>query len=318
MNLQDITIKKVSVVIRTLNEARHLADLFSGIRSQECPGIEIETVLVDSGSTDGTLDIANSYGARIVHIKKEEFSFGRSLNLGCATATGDALVIVSGHCIPTGKHWIRDLVAPLGKLDMAYVYGRQMGDDTSHFSERRIFSKYFPADDHLPQDGFYCNNANSVLLKSVWEKFKFDEELTGLEDMHLAKRLLAEGYRIGYVASAGVYHLHSETWAQIGRRFEREAIALQYIMPEVHLSSIDVVRYFLRAVVRDLLQAQAQKTLLTNLRDIVTYRYLQFLGSYRGNHIHRQLSRANKEQYFYPNRKAQAQASAAQQLKEQK
>lgn len=314
MKLEPVAVKCVSVVIRTLNEARHLPALLKGIREQDCPGLDIETVLVDSGSTDGTLDIAKSFGVRIVHIRKEEFSFGRSLNYGCDAAQGQALVFVSGHCIPTGTHWIRDLVAPLGKLDMAYVYGRQVGDDTSHFSERRIFSKYFPADDHLPQEGFYCNNANSVLLKSVWEQFKFDEELTGLEDMHLAKRLLAAGYRVGYVASAGVYHLHSETWAQIGRRFEREAIALQYIMPEVHLSSFDVVRYFLRAVVRDLLQARVQKILFANLSDIVTYRYLQFLGSYRGNHIHRQLSRANKEQYFYPNRKAQT--SAEHQLEE--
>ena len=318
MKLGPISLKSVSVVIRTLNEARHLPDLLRRIRDQDCPGLDIETVLVDSGSTDGTLDIANSYGARIVHIKKEEFSFGRSLNLGCATATGDALVIVSGHCIPTGKHWIRDLVAPLSKQNTVYVYGGQLGDDTSHFSEKRIFSKYFPPDDHLPQEGFYCNNANSSLLKSVWERFKFDEELTGLEDMHLAKRLLAERYRIGYVASASVYHLHSETWPQIGRRFEREAIALQYIMPEVHLNFVDVTRYFVSAVASDLNAARQQKCLLNNVGDIFIYRYMQFLGSYRGNHIHRKLSRANKEQYFYPNRKAQTQASATHQLKEQK
>ena len=313
-----MAIQKVSVVIRTLNEARHLPALLQGIQQQECPGVEIETVLVDSGSTDGTLDIAASFGVRIVHIRKAEFSFGRSLNYGCEAATGEALVFVSGHCIPTSTHWIRDIIAPLGMSDIVYVYGRQFGDDSSYFSERRIFSKYFPPDDHIPQEGFYCNNANSVVLKSVWEKYKFDEELTGLEDMHLAKRLLAAGYRVGYVASAGVYHLHDETWAQIGRRFEREAIALQYIMPEIHLSYLDVVRYFLRAVVRDLLSAREQKTLRADWRSIVIYRYLQFIGSHRGNHTHRELSRANKELFFYPNRKAQQHANETPQLKDQK
>jgi len=311
-------VRKVSVVIRTLNEARHLPDLLAGIRQQDCPGLDIETVLVDSGSTDGTLSIAESFGVRIVHIRKQDFSFGRSLNYGCAAATGDALVMVSGHCIPTGKHWIRDLVAPLGRQKIVYVYGGQTGNETSHFSENRIFQKYFPQEDHLPQEGFYCNNANAVLLKSAWDQFKFDEELTGLEDMHLAKRLVTAGYRIGYVASASVFHLHNETWAQVGRRFEREAIALRHIMPEVHLSSLDVARYFLRAVVRDLILAHNDNCLLANSRNIVAYRSMQFLGSYRGNRIHRKLSQAAKEQYFYPNRKAQSQAASPPQLEEQK
>lgn len=311
------TIRKVSVVIRTLNESRHLPALLEGIREQQCPGIEVETIVVDSGSTDGTLEIAKTYGVFVIHIRREDFSFGRSLNCGCAAATGDALVIVSGHCVPATRYWISGLVAHLGSQSMAYVYGGQIGNAKSHFSENRIFQKYFPPDDHLPQEGFYCNNANAVLLKSAWERFRFDETLTGLEDMHLAKRMLSEGYRIGYVAKASVYHLHSESWAQIRRRFEREAIALQHIMPEVQLSLFDVIRYFLRATVRDLLSARSDKCLLANAKDIVVYRFVQFLGSYRGNHMHRQLSRARKEQYFYPNRKAQSQAKDTHQLKEQ-
>jgi glycosyltransferase involved in cell wall biosynthesis len=298
-------IRKVSVVIRTLNEGKHLPDLLAGIRQQDCPGIEVETVLVDSGSTDDTIEIAQGFGVRIVHIKKEDFSFGRSLNYGCAAATGDALVFVSGHCVPTTTRWIADLVAPLGKSDMVLTYGGQCGNRDSHFSERRIFQKYFPPDDHLPQEGFYCSNANSALLKEVWVTNPFDEELTGLEDMHLAKRLVTAGHKIGYVASASVFHLHDESWAQIRRRFEREAIALQYIMPEVHLNAFDVVRYFALAVVSDLLQSIDKRCFWESAADVLIYRFMQFTGSYRGNHFHRKLSRERKEQYFYPNRKAQ-------------
>ena len=65
--------------------------------------------------------------------------------------------------------------------------------------------------------------------------YQFDEELTGLEDMHLAKRLVAAGGLVGYVAEACVFHLHLERWTQIQRRFEREALALQQICPEVIL-----------------------------------------------------------------------------------
>lgn len=306
-------ITRVSVVIRTLNESRHLPELLRRIGTQDCPDIEIETVVVDSGSTDGTVEIAQSFGARVIAIRKEEFSFGRSLNYGCREARGNVLVIVSGHCIPTSNHWIRDLIAPLGSGDIVYTYGGQVGNEDSYFSERRIFQKYFPAEDHVPQEGFYCNNANSALLKSVWVANPFDESLTGLEDMHLARRLVEKQYRIAYVASACVEHLHDESWAQIKRRFEREAIALQFIMPEVHLSVLDATRYFVRATIRDCLQARLEGTFFRNVREIVLYRFMQFLGSYRGNQIHRQVSQRRKEQYFYPNRKAQSHPSRLQQ-----
>src|SRR5690606_37159618 len=66
---------KVSIVIRTYNEQRHLKALLEGIQSQNRGKVEIETIIVDSGSTDGTLEIANQYPVRIIPIKKEEFSF---------------------------------------------------------------------------------------------------------------------------------------------------------------------------------------------------------------------------------------------------
>lgn len=290
----------VSIVIRTYNEQKHLRELLQGIADQQRDGFEIETVIVDSGSTDDTLKIANAFPTKIVPIKKEDFSFGRSLNVGCAAASGQALVFVSGHCIPTGPRWIADLVAPLGKNNVAYTYGGQIGNDESHFSEKQIFGKYFPAVSKVPQEGFYCNNANAALLKSVWAAHPYDEELTGLEDMHLAKRLVAQGYKLAYVAEAAVYHLHSESWAQVRRRFEREAIALQHIMPEVHLNRRDVSRYFFSAVFLDLGAALQQRCLRDNLKHILLYRFMQFTGSYRGNHFHRKMSRELKESYFYP------------------
>lgn len=291
---------KASVVIRTLNEARHLPALFRAIETQVYPGAEIETVVVDSGSTDGTLELAKAAGARIVHIRKEEFSFGRSLNVGCDAATGDALVIVSGHCVPTGPDWVASLVAPLGRHQIVYTYGGQIGAETTRFSERQIFAKYFPPESRVPQEGFFCNNANSALLKSVWQDNPFDEELTGLEDMHLAKRLVEQGHRIGYVAEASVYHIHDESWHQVRRRFEREAIALQKIMPEVHLSGFDVMRYAVSAILMDSGLALQQGRLSKVLGEVIRYRIAQFWGAYRGNHEHRDLSRKRKEDYFYP------------------
>ena len=289
-----------SIVIRTLNEARHLPALLESIAKQELGGHTCEVVLVDSGSTDDTVQIAERHGCRIVHIRKEDFSFGRSLNVGCAAAHGEALVFVSGHCIPFDTHWLRKLIAPLGHDHVVYTYGGQVGDINTRFSERQIFAKYFPEQSQVPQNGFMCNNANSALLRSEWEVVKFDEEITGLEDMHLAKQLVQRGRRIGYVADAKVYHLHNESWKQVRRRFEREAVALQRIMPEVHLGPLDVVRYAASAVLLDCGAALQERRLLRCLGEIVSYRVSQFWGAYRGNHVHRQHARVAKERYYYP------------------
>ena len=290
----------LSVVIRTLNEARHLPDLLKSIGEQELGAHTCEVVLVDSGSTDGTLQIAEAHRCTIVRISKADFSFGRSLNVGCAAAAGGALVFVSGHCIPYDRHWLARLVEPLQQPDIALSYGRQIGGETTHFSERQIFAKYFPLESRVPQDGFYCNNANAALLRSDWEVLKFDEELTGLEDMHLAKALTQRGRGIAYVANATVHHLHDESWRQVKRRFEREAIALQRIMPEVHLGAIDILRYAVSAILLDWGAALQEKKLRRVFSDIVLYRLCQFWGAYRGNQVHRQLSRATKERYYYP------------------
>lgn len=291
---------KASIIIRTYNEARHLPELLMGIHSQVASGIEREIIVVDSGSTDETLEIAKSFQCQIKHIRKEDFSFGRSLNLGCASATGEALVIVSGHCIPANDRWLANIVAPLADGKAAFVYGRQIGNESSRFSECRIFEKYFPHTSQMPQAGFFCNNANSALLRSVWQQYQFDESLTGLEDMHLAKQLTSKGMAIGYVAEAVVHHLHDETWARIKNRFEREAIALQYIMPEVHLSLSDFLRYTCASILHDFGVAIQGRRFLKYAPEIVMYRIAQYWGSYRGNHYLRKVSHQRKERYFYP------------------
>lgn len=293
---------KISVVIRTLNEALYLEDLLIGIKRQVLPrGITAEVVLIDSGSTDETLNIAEKYGCIVSHISREFFSFGRSLNQGCELASGDVLVLVSGHCIPRDEEWLTKLCSPILDGLAGYVYGGQLGGKASRFSEKRIFAKYFPPESKMPQKGFYCNNANSAILKSVWELHRFDEDVTGLEDMELAKRFVNTGGKVAYIAEAAVYHLHDESWAQVKRRFEREAIALQKIMPQVHISRLDTLRYITSSVWLDTKSAISQGVLHRYMSEIILYRWSQYWGVYAGNHEHRKLSKKQKEVYFYPN-----------------
>ena len=101
---------KLSIVIRCYNEEEHIGRLLSGIMQQTVKDVEV--VIVDSGSTDATLSIASRYPIRVVHIAPQEFSFGRSLNRGCAAATGDILVFASAHVYPLYDDWLEKLVRP--------------------------------------------------------------------------------------------------------------------------------------------------------------------------------------------------------------
>ncbi len=289
-----------SIIIRTFNEQKYLGQLLAKIAEQENKSTDIEVVIVDSGSTDRTLAIAESYNCRVTHIAQSDFTFGRSLNVGCDFANGDFLVFISGHCIPVDNKWLDELIAPLCDGIAPYVYGRQQAHGPTKFSEKCHFERCFPEYSKKPQSGFFCNNANAALTRESWQKYSFNEELTGLEDMYLAKQLVRDGKQLAYTASAAVYHVHDEHWAQVKLRYERESIALQKIMPEIHFSFLDFARYYTSSVLSDLSAALREKVFLRKVGEILLFRLMQFWGTYKGNHEHRKLSTERKRAYFYP------------------
>jgi glycosyltransferase involved in cell wall biosynthesis len=309
--------RRVSVVVRALNEEKWLGQALQACRSQTlADDRELELVLVDSGSTDGTIAVARAHGCRIVHITKDEFTFGRSLNIGCEAATGDVLVFISAHCIPKTTSWLEDLIRPIEAGLCDYAYGRQVGHEVSRFSERQVFAHYFGEKSLLPQPGFFCNNANSAIRADAWQKFRFDEAVTGLEDMVLAKTIVNSGGRIGYVAEAPVIHVHEETLQQTRRRYYREALTMRSIMPEVHFHFWDLVSCFAAGVTHDMGVALSEKAFLKEAGGIIGFRFNQYWGTYRGHNEHRALSQAQKVSYYYPQspkRKANASKSASEQ-----
>lgn len=290
----------ISIIIRTFNEEAYIDELITSIEQQDPHNFNPEIVLVDSGSTDRTIEIAHGHGCKIKTIKRSEFSFGRSLNIGCEAATGDVLVFISGHCVPTDNQWLSRLCKPLLDGQASYVYGRQIGSNETRVSENRIFSKYFPPHPVVSKEDFYCNNANSAILREVWQKYRFDEELTGLEDIELAQRVVRDGGSIRYIEEALVVHHHNETWKAVRRRFEREAIALQKIMPQIHVGFFDMMRYFISSVIKDYVFILKNSKSKRKLIEIILYRWNQYQGTYLGNRELRKLSHAEKEKYFYP------------------
>jgi rhamnosyltransferase len=180
-----------SLIIRSYNEQKHIRRLLEGVKRQTLYS-DTEVILVDSGSTDNTVQIAEEYGVKVVSINPSEFSFGRALNMGCKVAQGQFLLFASAHVYPLYTDWIEKMLHPFDNGKIALVYGRQVGCDVSKYSEKQLFNKWFPANSNYDQPISFCNNANCAIRRSLWESLPYDENLTGLEDLDWAAKIQAK------------------------------------------------------------------------------------------------------------------------------
>jgi glycosyltransferase involved in cell wall biosynthesis len=287
-----------SIIIRAYNEERHIGRLLDGIQQQKVP--EVQIILVDSGSTDGTVSIAQRYGAEVVHIRPQEFTFGRSLNLGVAQARAEIVVIASAHVYPVYPDWLERLVEPFVDPKVALTYGKQRGTPTSKFSEHQVFRQWFP-DTPRPQQGHpFCNNANAAIRKSVWTQHPYDETLPALEDLAWADWALQQGFTIQYVPEAEIVHVHHETWRGVYNRYRREAMAFKLIYPQESFHFADFVRLFLSNAWADLRVAARLGALRQVGAGILAFRWMQFWGTYQGYRRSGPLTWKLREAFYYP------------------
>ncbi len=289
---------KVSVVIRCYNEEQHIGRLLSGVMQQTVTDVEI--IVVDSGSTDATVAIASRYPIHLVTIRPEEFSFGRSLNLGCQAATGEIIVIASAHVYPVYQDWLAQLIEPFADAKIALTYGKQRGNEVTKYTEHQIFAKWFPNESNRQQAHPFCNNANAAIRRSLWEQVPYDETLTGLEDLDWATRVTQLGYRIAYNAEAEIIHVHDETPKRIYNRYRREAIALKQIFPQEQFSRWDFIRLLLSNTLNDYYHAWHDRQFWQNLIEIPVFRLMQFWGTYQGFRQHGPISSQLKHTFYYP------------------
>ena len=202
-----------SIVIRTLNEGKHLEKLLIAITEQTYTDWEI--ILVDSGSTDDTIQIAQKYTKNIYHMRKEDFTFGRSLNIGCEKANGKYLVFVSAHIYPLSNNWLSNLINPLEDPQIGMVYGAQrVGPENSIAEERSLLGNFINTS-QIMIDEPSGHNGNSAIRHNLWLRYQFDERLTGLEDMAWAKLIQRDGFRVFYSAEARIVHIHEESLKQV-------------------------------------------------------------------------------------------------------
>ena len=289
---------RCSIVIRAYNEEVHIGRLLEGIKKQTIQSVEV--IVVDSGSTDRTVEIASGSGAKIVKINPQDFSFGRSLNKGIEAADSEFIVMASAHVYPIFPDWIEKLLNPFSDPEIALVYGKQRGNQNSHFSEKQIFISWYGEISKIPQENPFCNNANAAIRKNIWLQHRYDETLPGLEDLEWAKWAIAENLKIAYSAEAEIVHVHDESWKGIHKRYLREGMAFKQIYPHEQFSYLEFLRLFMKNAVNDLQAAWHDHRFFREWFNIIRFRWQQFHGTYLGYKRSGPLTWQLKQSFYYP------------------
>jgi glycosyltransferase involved in cell wall biosynthesis len=207
----------VTIVIRTLNEGLALRRCLESLSGQATPR-RIEVVVVDSGSTDTTLEVAHAAGASVVPLAGEAFNYGRALNLGISAASAPLVVAFTAHAAAADERWLERLLEPVDRdTRVAGTFSRELPWPTAHPVEAARLAVRFPAvsrrwelrlDPGAVRTVQYSNVA-AAARTSLLRACPFPELAYG-EDRVWAAAVVGEGMAIEYVAEARVYHSHAE------------------------------------------------------------------------------------------------------------
>jgi GT2 family glycosyltransferase len=196
---------KASIIIRTRNEERWIRSCLEAVFRQEFNDFEV--ILVDNQSNDRTLEISRNFDIRVVEHGTKYYP-GQALNQGIRDSTGDLLVMLSGHCIPTNPRWLGRLLSHFGDDRLAGVYGRQEPLPFTSDRDKRDLWTIFQLDRKVQTKDCFFHNANSAIRRDLWQTTPFSETATNIEDRIWAKEMLDRGYHLIYEPEASVYHWH--------------------------------------------------------------------------------------------------------------
>ena len=215
----------VSVIIPTKNAGPDFLQLLTRLQNQQ--GIDkLEIIVIDSGSQDGTPQVAKEAGAQVVTIPSREFNHGHTRNQGITLSRGEWVALTVQDALPVDEYWLVNLIAPLrADPTIAGCYGLQIAPpDTSILAQARsrlwqhshtdatihwldnpcAFHRMTPQE-KLGLVGF--DNVTACIRRSIWENYPFPAINFG-EDTAWALRILQRGYKISFVPQAQVWHAH--------------------------------------------------------------------------------------------------------------
>jgi rhamnosyltransferase len=257
----------ISVVIPVKNGSRTIKKCLDGIFSQT---VEVsEVVIVDSGSVDGTQELLQTYSkVKIVNINPEDFSHGKTRNLGVSHTSGEMVVLTVQDAWPANSFWLENLLKGFNTPDVVAVCGQQIvphDKQTNPIQWHRSYtepqlikysfakSAYEKLSPQQKQSVCGWDDVTAMYKRDILLTLPF-RDTPFAEDAWWANDAILAGYTIAYNYNAKVYHYHHEDYNTALRRNISEMYSMYRIFrvtpPKVALSVgfyIHVAKMLLRA-----------------------------------------------------------------------
>ncbi len=233
----------ISVVIPVFNGERYLGELLAAVASQRVDE-EVEALVIDSGSADGSVEIARAAGVNVLEIPNCEFQHGRTRNLGVARTTGRLIAFLTQDSTPAGDGWLaayRTVFDSDPRIGAAY--GPHIPRPDANPLMARLLTEFFremsPGGEvAIHEQGAidFLSNSNSCISRELWEVIPFPE-IPYAEDRALGAALLEAGWKKAFVPTAAAIHSHNHTLIESSRRWFDEYRGLREAVGEKHEAS---------------------------------------------------------------------------------
>jgi rhamnosyltransferase len=216
----------VSIVMRSFNEAWAIGDTIRQVFAQDFPG-EIELIVIDSGSSDGSLEIIQKSPAQLIQIPLGTYVPGVVLNQGAAAARHDWLVYLNADATPVGGNWLSALLTPcVGNPNFGAAFSRQVPRPDCQAVFAADYDRCFGPQRESAKWEHFFSMVSSITHRSVLAKHPIREDLQYAEDDEWTRRLSAAGLDIPYAIDSVVMHSHNYTPRQSYKRAFGDAMAL--------------------------------------------------------------------------------------------
>ncbi len=214
----------VSIVILTKNEETRIGGCLRSVFAQDFDG-SVEVLVIDSGSTDHTLDIVAATSARLLRIPPEEFHHGRTRHLGVLSTTAPLVVLLNGDATPADERWLSGLVQAVDRPEVGAAYSRQRPYPGAFPMEEFFLQFVYPpapangSAGHLRIMPTFFSTVSCILKRSAYELEPFSAAMIMSEDQEWSVRITRRNLQVVYAPESEVLHSHNYTLTRAFRRF---------------------------------------------------------------------------------------------------